>query len=112
MSNYQQKQSWSLQDNKRSEAEREAFKPTGKTSRKLSKLYVIVAVLITYLTSLTLTVGSKKTLETCLTSEFCFNSKDNVFLYALYVFSTIAIIGGVIFVAYKFGKRFGNAIKQ
>ncbi|WP_299778523.1 hypothetical protein [uncultured Formosa sp.] len=112
MSSSQQKPSWSLQDNKRSETEREAFKPTGKAPKRLSKMYVGIVILITYLTSLTLTVGSKKTLEMCLTSDFCFNSKDNVFLYSFYVFSTIAIIVLVIFIAYKFGKRFGNAVKQ
>ncbi|PNW29235.1 hypothetical protein [Formosa algae] len=112
MSNSQQKPSWSLQDNKRSETEREAFKPTGKSPKKLSKMYIGVVVLVTYLTSLTLTIGSKKTLETCITSDFCFNSKDDIFLYAFYVFSTIAIIVFVILMAYKFGKRFGHAVKQ
>ncbi|WP_159022831.1 hypothetical protein [Formosa sp. L2A11] len=112
MSNSQQKTSWSLQDNKRSETEREAFKPTGKSPKKLSKMYISIAILITYLTSLTLTVGSKKKLEMCLTSDFCFNSKDNVFLYSFYVFSTIVIIVLAILIAYKFGKRFGNAVKQ
>ncbi|CDF78332.1 hypothetical protein BN863_6200 [Formosa agariphila KMM 3901] len=45
-------------------------------------------------------------------SEFCFNSKDDVFLYAAYVFSTITIIGLTVFVAYLFGKRFGEQVKQ
>lgn len=112
MSNSQQKTSWSLQDNKRSKAEREAFKPTGKSPKKLSKTYIGVVILITYLTSLTLTIGSKKKLETCIVSDFCFNSKDNVFLYSFYVFSTIVIVVFAIFLAYKFGKRFGNAIKH
>ncbi|MDW5287708.1 hypothetical protein [Formosa sp. PL04] len=113
MSNSQQKPSWSLQDNKRSQEEREAFKPTGKSPKKLNTtMYVISVILITFLASLSLTVSSGKKLEACFFSDFCFNSKDDVFLYSLYVFTTIAIIAFTVFIAYKFGKRFGNAIKQ
>ncbi|MHA7943186.1 hypothetical protein ACJOV8_008930 [Formosa sp. 3Alg 14/1] len=112
MSNSQPKQSWSLQDNKRSEEQRKAFKPTGKTAKKSTAKYIVSVILVTFLASISLTIGSKKKLEACLSSEFCFNSKDDVLLYSLYVFSTIAIIVATIFIAYKFGKRFGEQVKQ
>ena len=112
MSNSQQKPSWSLQDNKRSETEREAFKPTGETPKKSNVKYALAVILVTFLASLSLTVASKKKLEACLFNDFCFNSKDDVLLYTLYVFSTITVIVFTIFIAYKFGKRFGEQVKQ
>lgn len=113
MSNYQQKSSWSLQDNKRSQEERDVFKPTGKSPKKLNTtIYVVLVILITFLASLSLTVSSGKKLEVCLFSDLCFNSRDDVFLYSFYVFTTIAVIVIAVFVAYKFGKRFGSALKQ
>ncbi|MFB9054365.1 hypothetical protein ACFFVB_14855 [Formosa undariae] len=112
MSNSQQKPSWSLQDNKRSEDQRKAFKPTGKTPKKSTAKYIVSVILVTFLASLSLTVGSQKKLEACLFSDFCFNSKDDVLVYSLYVFSTITIIVITIFIAYKFGKRFGEQVKQ
>ncbi|WP_066221040.1 hypothetical protein [Formosa haliotis] len=112
MSNSQQKPSWSLQDNKRSEEERKAFTPTGETPKKNTGWYIVSVIAVILLISFVLTVSSKKTLEACVTAEFCFNSKDDVLIYSLYVFSTITIIVFAVFFAYKFGQRFGNMLKR
>ncbi|MGJ5643436.1 hypothetical protein [Formosa sp. S-31] len=112
MSNSQQKQSWSLQDNKRSKDQRDRFKPTGKQPRNYTGYYILSAIFVMLLISVILTLSSKQTLEACLFTGFCFTSKDNVVLYTLYVFATLFIIVFAIISAYLIGKKIGERYKQ
>ncbi len=111
MSNSQKKTTWSLQDNKRSEEQRDLFKAMGKSGKRRHTLYVLVGLLILLVFSFLLTQIYKETLETCLTSTFCIDSKDNVILYSLYVFFNILIIIFAIIGAYIVGKKLGNYFK-
>lgn len=111
MSNSQQKQSWSLQDNERSKDQRDRFKPTGKQPGNYTGYYILSAIFVMLLISVILTLSSKQTLEACLFTGFCFNSKDNVVLYTLYVFATLFIIVFAIISAYLIGKKIGESYK-
>ena len=111
MSNSPKKTTWSLQDNKRTEAQREAFKPTGKKPKNKTLQYVLISLLGVFGLSYLLIKIYEDTLETCLTESFCINSKDDVLLYTLYVFVTISIVIASISGAYAIGKRLGNTIK-
>ena len=51
-------------------------------------------------------------MEACLTDTYCFNSKDNVLVYTLYVFFNIVIVVLAIFGAYIFGKKLSDLIKK
>ena len=111
MSNSQKKTTWSLQDNKRSEEQRNLFKATGKTPERRNVLYVLIGLLIVLVFSFLLTQIYEDALETCLTSTFCINSKENVMLYSLYVFFNILIVIFAIIGAYIVGKKLGNRYK-
>ncbi len=103
---------WSLQNDKRSEEERNVFKPTGKAPKNNTTKYLISLAGVFLLVSFLMTQFSKKTLEACLTDTYCFNSKDHVLVYTLYVFFNIVIIVLAIFGAYIFGKKLANLIKK
>lgn len=111
MSNSQKKTIWSLQDNKRSESEREAFKPTGKKPKSKTPKYVAISLLVLLVLSFLLIKIYDEPLETCITATFCINSKDDIGLYTLYVFFTISILIASIAGAYAIGKHLGNKIK-
>lgn len=111
MSSSQKKTTWSLQDNKRTEVERNAFRPTGKTPKKHTLIYVLVSIGVLLAFSFLLTHIYDETLETCLTTTFCFNSKDDVLSYTLFVFFNLAIVIFAVFGAYIVGKKLGNYFK-
>ncbi|PNQ73784.1 hypothetical protein C1T31_05470 [Hanstruepera neustonica] len=111
MSSSQKKTIWSLQDNKRTEEERNIFKPTGKKPKNKTLQYILVAILVLFVMSFMLIQIYEEPLETCVTARFCINSKEDVLLYTGYVFVNIIIILVAIAVAYKIGKRLGNKIK-
>ena len=111
MSNSQKKTTWSLQDNKRTSEERNLFKPTGKTPKRNTILYIIGALLILFIFSFLWIQIYEDTLETCLTSSFCINTDDDVLLYTLYVFFNILIVIFAIIGAYIVGKKLGNLFK-
>ncbi len=111
MSDSPKKTIWSLQDNKRSDKERNAFKPTGKKPKNKTLTYVLVVVLVLLLFSFLLIQINDDTLKTCLTSTYCINSQDDVLFYTLYVFFNIAIVILAIFGAYIVGKKLGNYFK-
>lgn len=111
MSNSQKKTVWSLQDNKRTEAERNAFKPTGKIPRNKTLQYILVSVLILFVMSFLLLQIYEDTLETCITDTFCINSKENVLIYTFYVFANMCIVILSIVVAYTIGKKLATYIK-
>lgn len=105
MSNSQQNKSWSLQDNKRSEDQREQFKPTGKQPKNYTTAYILAAIGLMFLISLALTLSTDKKLEACFFFGHCFNSKDHIIWYTVYVFSTIFVIVFALVSAYLFGKK-------
>lgn len=107
-----EKKTWSLQSDKRTEEERNVFKPTGKTPKNNSLNYLLSLAGVFLLVSFLMTQFSVKTLEACLTNTFCFNSKDNVLVYTLYVFFNIVIVVLAIFGAYIFGKKLADQIKK
>lgn len=96
---------WSLQDNKRTEAERNMFKPTGKAPKNKTPRYVLVTLGVLLVFSYLLLLLNGERMETCLDSGYCFDSENNVILYTLYVFFNIAIIGLAIIGAYIIGTK-------
>lgn len=99
---------WSLQNDKRTEAERNVFQPTGKQPKSKTKAYVFWAIIVIFAASFSLTFLQEEAIEVCLTSTFCFDSKANLFLYALYIFVNIMIVVLAIFGAYIIGKKIGK----
>jgi hypothetical protein len=102
---------WSLQDNKRTEEERNAFKPTGKKPKNKTLQYILVSIAVLFVVSFLLLQIYEETLETCITDTFCINSKDNILLYTLYVFLNIIIVVGSIVGAYAIGRKLAKYIK-
>jgi CDP-diglyceride synthetase len=111
MSNSPKKTVWSLQDNKRTEEQRNAFKPTGKKPRNKTFQYIIVSILVLFVISFLLLQMYEQTLETCITDTFCINSNDDVLLYTFYVFVNMCIVILAIAGAYIIGKKLGNYFK-
>ncbi len=99
---------WSLQNNKRSEEERNVFQPTGKKPIKKEIKYFIVTFFVLLLLSFLLTQFSKENEEICLTDNFCFFSKTNQVYYTLYVFGNLLVLILGVFIAYIIGKKLGN----
>lgn len=103
---------WSLQDNKRTEAERNVFEPTGKKPLNKNVMYVLSALAITFLMSFALSLFSKEPTQFCFVIEsYCFDSAENPIAYTFYIFMNIWIlilgIGG----AYLIGKKLGDKYK-
>ncbi|TYA54788.1 hypothetical protein [Formosa maritima] len=111
MSNSPKKTVWSLQDNKRTEEQREAFKPTGKKPRNKTLQYILVFILVLLVMSFLLIQIYEETLETCIVDTFCINSNDNILLYTLYVFVNMSMVILAIAGAYVIGKKLGNYFK-
>ena len=108
----QKKTTWSLQDNKRTEAERSIFKPTGKTPKSKTLKYVLSFIGVMLVSSYVLVLIYDKPLSTCITYDFCINSIDNTLLYALYVFINMAIVILAIMAAYLLGKNLRKAFNR
>lgn len=106
------KTSWSLQKNKRTEKERNVFKPKGRKPKNKTISYIFWAIIIVLILSFALTFLQEESKEICFVSNFCFNSKDDVLFYTFYVFLNIIIVMLAILVAYLIGKKLGNFIKR
>ena len=102
--------SWSLQNDKRTETERNIFKPTGKSPKSKFKWYLVALAAVFLLVSFFMTYFSEKVLSACI-GEYCFNSQDNLLVYTLYVFFTIVIVVIAIFIAYIIGKKLADFFK-
>lgn len=103
---------WSLQNNKRSETERNMFQPTGKKSMNKNVLYVISAIGITLLVSFVLSRFATPSTEFCFLLEtYCFNSTENTIAYTFYIFMNLWILILGIGVAYLIGRKIGNRFK-
>lgn len=105
------KKMWSLQKDKRTETERNIFKPTGKLPKNNTFLYLIALAVVFLLVSFLMTYFSAKKLQACI-EDFCFNSEDDLVYYTIFVFFNIAIVVLAIFGAYLIGKKLGNLIKK
>ena len=103
---------WTLQNDKRSEDERNAFKPTGKKPKSKTRGYVIWALVVVLISSFALTFLQEGSKEICFISSFCFTSKEDVLLYTFYIFLNIIIVVLAILVAYIIGRYLGNLIKR
>ena len=68
---------WSLQNNVRSEEERNVFKPTGKKPKSNNWKYVTVVLIGLFSVSYLMTQFQKEAITICLTSDFCFNSQQD-----------------------------------
>ena len=103
---------WSLQNNKRTEAERNVFTPTGKKPMNKNVVYVLSAIGITFLMSFALSQFSKETTNFCfLIESYCFNSTENPIAYTFYIFMNLCILILGIGIAYLIGKKLGDKIK-
>ena len=103
---------WSLQNNKRSEEERNVFEQTGKKPINKNIVYVLSAVGITFLMSFLLTQFSKQSRSFCfLIDNFCFNSIENPLAYTFYIFMNIWTLILAIGFAYIIGKKLGDKYK-
>ena len=103
---------WSLQNNKRTEAERNVFKPTGKKPMNKNVVYVLSAIGITFLLSFALSLFAKETSLFCFLMEsFCFNSTENPIALTFYIFMNLCILILGIGIAYWIGKKLGDRFK-
>ena len=103
---------WSLQRNKRTEAERNVFQPTGKKPMNKNLVYILSAIGITFLMSFVLSQFSKETTHFCfLIESYCFNSTENPVAYTFYIFMNLWILILGIGVAYLIGKKIGVLFK-
>ncbi|MFT7251711.1 MAG: putative membrane protein [Flavobacterium sp.] len=103
---------WSLQNNKRSEDERNVFKPTGKKPMNKNIIYVLTSVVVLMLLSFLLTQFNTEEKEFCfLLDSLCYSSSDDKSLYVLYTFLNLLIIIIGFFVAYVVGKKTANIFK-
>ena len=103
---------WSLQNNKRTEAQRNVFTPTGKKPMNKNFVYILSAIGITFLMSFTLSQFSKETTQFCfLIESYCFNSTENPLAYTFYIFMNLWILILGIGIAYLIGKKLGDRFK-
>jgi uncharacterized membrane protein len=103
---------WSLQNNKRTEAERNVFEPTGKKPMNKNVVYVLSALGITFLMSFALSLFSKETTQFCfLIDNYCYTSTENPIAFTSYIFLNLWILILGITIAYLIGKKIGDRIK-
>jgi polyferredoxin len=102
---------WSLQNDKRTEAERNIFKPTGKSPKSKFKWYLVALAGVLFAVSFFMTYFSENVLHACI-GNYCFNSQDNLLVYTLYVFFTIIIVVFAVFGAYIVGRKLADLIKK
>lgn len=103
---------WSLQNNKRSEEERNVFKPTGKKPLNKNVIYIFTSIGVLLVLSFLLTQFNSEEKEFCfLIDSLCFLSSDEPILFVLYTFLNLLIIIIGIFAAYIIGTKLGNRYK-
>ena len=111
METSQPKKTWSLQDNKRTEAQRKQFKATGKTQKNKNVTYLFSVIGVLLVVSFLLPMLYDQDVSVCITDTFCLNSQQDVILYPLYIFCTIVILILAIYGAYVMGKKIGDRFK-
>ncbi|AWM12896.1 hypothetical protein NHF50_03110 [Flavobacterium sp. NRK F10] len=95
---------WSLQNNVRSEEERNVFKPTGKKPKSNTLKYVLVVLTGLLAISFVMAQFQKTAVDVCIVSDFCINSEQDALLYVLYVFINVVLVVFGIYFAYRIGK--------
>lgn len=103
---------WSLQNNKRTEEERNAFKPTGKKPKSNGPKYVAIVLLGLLAISFLMIQFQKETVQVCVIANYCIDSSVDKTAYLSYVFVTNVILVFGIYYAYKIGKILGEKLKQ
>lgn len=92
---------WSLQNNKRTEAERNLFLP-GCPKKSKKNWYWIGFFFGIFGLSYVLTLISQKNITFCfLLDSLCFQSKENKLAHTLYIFSNIILVGFSFFLLIK-----------
>jgi hypothetical protein len=103
---------WSLQNNKRSEDERNVFKATGKKPMNKNVIYIFTSIGVLLLLSFLLTQFNSEEKEFCfLIDSLCYSSSQDKWLFVLYTFLNLLIIIIGFFAAYLIGKKLGNRFK-
>ncbi len=103
---------WSLQNNKRSEQERNVFKPTGKKPMNKNLVYILSALGITFVLSYVLTFFTKETISFCFLLEtYCYNSLENPLAFTFFIFMNLWILILGVGIAYVIGKKIGDRFK-
>ena len=103
---------WSLQNNKRTEAERNVFQPTGKKPMNKTVVYVLSSLGITLLMSFALSQFATQSIDFCfLIESYCFNSTENPLAFTFYIFMNLWILILGIGMAYLIGKKLGDKFK-
>jgi hypothetical protein len=103
---------WSLQNNKRSEIERNVFVPKGKKSMNKYLVYSVSVLGITLLVSFVLSQFGTPSTEFCfLLESYCFNATQHPIAFTFYIFMNLWILILGIGVAYLIGKKLGNRFK-
>ncbi|WP_054851694.1 hypothetical protein [Olleya sp. ITB9] len=111
MATSQPKKTWSLQDNKRTEAQRNLFKATGKPKKNKNVVYLFSVIAVLLAISFVLPMLYDQEIIVCITDTLCLNSNSNTILYPLYVFGTIVILILAVYGAFVVGKKIGNRFK-
>ncbi|MFQ3239201.1 MAG: Na+/proline symporter [Olleya marilimosa] len=111
METSQPKKTWSLQDNKRTQAERDLFKATGKPKKNKNVTYLLSVIGALLLVSFILPKLYDEVITICITDTICLNSEHNYILYPLYIFCTIVVLILAIYGAYVVGKKIGEKFK-
>lgn len=101
---------WSLQNNVRSEEERNVFKPTGNKPKSNNWKYVSVVLIGLLTVSYLMTQFQKNVLSICITQTFCIDSEQDKMLYVGYVFITNVVLVFGIYFAYRIGKWLANKL--
>ncbi|WP_396209237.1 hypothetical protein [Flavobacterium sp.] len=103
---------WSLQNNKRSEKERNVFAPIGKKAYNKNVMYGVSAVGISLSLSFILSQFTTKSTDFCFLLEtYCYNSIEHSMAYTFYIFINLWILILGIGIAYLIGKKLGNRFK-
>ena len=95
---------WSLQNNVRSEEERNVFKPTGKKIKSNNWKYILIVLVGLLSISYLMTQFQKEVLSICFNQTFCIDSQQDKLLYVGYVFITNVVLVFGIYFAYRIGK--------
>lgn len=103
---------WSLQNNKRSEKERNVFAPKGKKTYNKNVMYGVSAMGISFAISFILSQFTTQSINFCfLLESYCYNSSEHPMAYTFYIFINLWILILGIGTAYLIGKKIGNRYK-
>lgn len=103
---------WSLQNNRRTEEERNVFKPTGKKPMNKNLVYILSALGITFVISYVLTLFAKEPIDFCFLLEtYCYNSAEDPIAFTFFIYMNLWILILGVGIAYIIGKKIGDRFK-